>query len=488
MPLFILTCRNFKKYYNYILFSPIFLLINNISFGLNYHNIFKEVNIKNIFIPKYEEPFGFRQFYIRQIFCYLITIIFSFIFYKYENYKKGVSFTSTNKKTKESKNEILSSQIKLIHQKSESIYYSNTFFLYLLFIIFLWVILDQVIEKLNSILKHLDFWMLELIFLGIFSNTILNIKIYAHQIVAMILTIFPLFLKVATIILSFHDENVNYYKGDINLEFPYVEKVWLIPVGISIYSFLIILKAYISTKLKWYMDIKYISSHKLLILYGIMGSLFYSIICTISTFVECEKVDKNSAETIVDYFCAIQLENKENNETIKYLANYKLYFTSFTNGETVLEIIAVFLGASGFFFYKYFRLMIIKYLSPIHLMFAIPPFYLIIKLIMLGYTYLCYGTDSENKFNSNIIIIVKFILDSIGDIFCFISNLIYLEILELNFCNLNYNLREAITERGLLDIYGDDEIDIFNEDNDENQEENKSEDINSIAGSELSIK
>ena len=79
MALFILTCRNINKYYIYILLSPIFLLINNISFGFNYYNILKEINIKNIFRSE-EEPKGFRQFFIRQFFCYLVTIIFSFIF------------------------------------------------------------------------------------------------------------------------------------------------------------------------------------------------------------------------------------------------------------------------------------------------------------------------------------------------------------------------------------------------------------------------
>ena len=130
--------------------------------------------------------------------------------------------------------------------------------------------MDQVIEKFHSILKHLDLWMLELIFLAIFSQTILKIKIYTHQKVAMILTIFPLLLKVATIILSFYDEkkeknkNNKYFRDDINLEILYVEIVWLIPVGVAIYSILILLKAYIYTKIKWYMDKKYISSNKLL--------------------------------------------------------------------------------------------------------------------------------------------------------------------------------------------------------------------------------
>ena len=36
-----------------------------------------------------------------------------------------------------------------------------------------------------------------------------------------------------------------------------------------------------------------------------------------------------------------------------------------------------------------------------------------------------------------------------GDIICIIGFLIYLEIIELNFCNLNYNLKKNIAQRGI---------------------------------------
>ena len=292
----------------------------------------------------------------------------------------------------------------------------------------------------------------------------------------MILTIFPLLLKIITIILSFYDEHSNVndknYKENNKILIPYAENVWLIPVGIIIYSLLMLLKAYINTKIKWYMDIKYITSHKLLILYGIIRTLFYSIIWKISTFNKCKK-EYNSTPNIVDCFCEIQEINEINitnngiiNETTKYLAHYKLYFTRFTDiRESLLEIFAVCLGSASFFFYKYFNLLIIKNLSPIHLMFTIPPFYLIKKLILRAYTYISYRDKFNNKIekiDSDPIFKAKFILDSFGYFLFIISNLIYFEILELNFCNLNYYLRKSIIERGLLDFYGDDENDILN--------------------------
>ena len=109
-------------------------------------------------------------------------------------------------------------------------------------------------------------------------------------------------------------------------------------------------------------------------------------------------------------------------------------------------------------------------------MVTIPSFYLIKKIILITYASLSEDKD-KILFYSLDIFRAKFILDSIGDIFCIISNLIYLEILELNFCNLNYNLRITIIERGLLDSYGDNENDLFIEDNDQKQEESTNEDI-----------
>ena len=157
----------------------------------------------------------------------------------------------------------------------------------------------------------------------------------------------------------------------------------------------------------------------------------------------------NSTKNIADYFCEIQEINnitnnktiyKTINETTKYLANFKFYFTNFINiGEVLFEILAVSFGAISFFFYEYFSLMIIKYLSPIHLMYTIPLFYSMKKIILTIYVSLSKDKDKIIIY-SNEIFKAKFILDSIGDIFCIISNLIYLEILELNFCNLNYNL------------------------------------------------
>ena len=43
-----------------------------------------------------------------------------------------------------------------------------------------------------------------------------------------------------------------------------------------------------------------------------------------------------------------------------------------------------------------------------------------------------------------------------------ISNLIYIEIIELKFCNLDYDLKKNISKRGVSDYYNEFESDLIN--------------------------
>ena len=60
---------------------------------------------------------------------------------------------------------------------------------------------------------------------------------------------------------------------------------------------------------------------------------------------------------------------------------------------------------------------------------------------------------------------VKYSLNIIGDIISLIGFMIYLEIIELNFCDFNYNIRKSIAKRGLNELQ-------FLEDNSEDFDNN----------------
>ena len=77
--------------------------------------------------------------------------------------------------------------------------------------------------------------------------------------------------------------------------------------------------------------------------------------------------------------------------------------------------------------------------------------------------------------------LIQFLLFIIGDSLAFIGFLVYFEIIELNFCNLNYNLRRIIIERSIEDA---NQRTSFNDD----QNESLVEDEILFRSSELSTK
>ena len=65
------------------------------------------------------------------------------------------------------------------------------------------------------------------------------------------------------------------------------------------------------------------------------------------------------------------------------------------------------------------------------------------------------------------------LLDIIGDIFSLLGFLIYLEIIVLNFCKIDYNIKENIAKRSFMESYGINKKGI-NEDGINNDNEEKS--------------
>ena len=86
---------------------------------------------------------------------------------------------------------------------------------------------------------------------------------------------------------------------------------------------------------------------------------------------------------------------------------------------------------------------IVESLTPFHRKISDAIFYCTDLIIILCFNFNKIVNDS-NKYSK-----AKFALDFFNFLICFFSSLIYLEIVEINFCNLNYNLRENIIMRGI---------------------------------------
>jgi len=482
-----ISFAKFNKKHLYIVFSILSLILKDVMFGYNYNDSFEPLFSSEQAYENFSE-----NYLIKNILCYIVTFILSFVFLKIE--RRRIRRDSLKKIENDDNVSVISStsKIKYIHNYGKIAYLSSNTFLFFLFIIFIWI-LDENLIQLFSFLKDLDFWMIEIIIISYMTSIMFKEKIYLHHKVIIYFNLIPVICKIIAIILSFRDkcnidneddyyyiynydnetnhfdmclsknENASFYNetGIVlngGLKNIYVKNTILVPIGIFVYIILITARSYANSSIKWLMDLKYISEKKLLMIYGLMGGIICSIICIITTSFECK--GETTEKDIYDYICKVKYENKS------YFDNFNAFPQIFQdNKNPLVNILKTVLGIICFYFNKYFSILIIKNFTPVHLIFSFPVYYLIQKIILIINTLIKeHSFFSKNRINY---IEAKFSLDVSGDILSSIGFLIYLEIIELNFCKLNYNLRRIISDRADDEKYGylgiEDEDEIENE-------------------------
>ena len=286
----------------------------------------------------------------------------------------------------------------------------------------------------------LDFWMLEIIFIAIII--LFKIKIYFHQKIAIaIILIFSTLMKIISVILVYESDEPRIYK----------EYSWLLPIGLIGFILLNFIDGYILCKMKWYFDLKFASEKKMLILFGFFGFIIFLIVSMISNYNECRTND-----TIIN-FCLVY--NKENSSY--YFDNFVIFFkTIWLEDRTplancayiIILLLKIFLNAFRYFF----AFLIIKILSPEFLVCSDSILYFITKIICFIY-YI--ATDSLKN---------DFIFDLLSQFFSLLGTIIYLELVELNFWGLNYDLKKNINFRAkseALEIYNLESDTLSNEEN-----------------------
>lgn len=420
----LIGCGKFNNYYKYIFLSIAFRILNNSLYGYNYNETFVELKI---FYEGTQKKFS-KHYLIHQIFNYLGIYFISLILFKYEMNSSSKDLISIAEKEK-----ISSSHIILIHvdNQEEDVIVFDVFKPCLL-ISFLWIFEEQLLTIYGLTLKDLDFWMFELLIITYLIARMFKFQIYKHHKFAILFNLLACLLKVATIFLSYKDNNILYTKYE-----------FLIPIGIIIYLILITIRSFVNTKIKWFMDLRYVSSSKLLEFYGIVGAIICFVTCCVITFFKCKTI--NDQKNFYDYICKV-----DNGGQI-YFDSFKIYFKTFKNinaVEIIKEIVLIFSGMITFFLTSYFSILVIKYLTPVYIVFSIPIFYFVQKLILVINTQIREGRFFKDNTD---IKISKFFLDSSGDIISILGCLVYLEIIELNFNGYNFNLRKNIIQRSLID-------------------------------------
>ena len=133
----------------------------------------------------------------------------------------------------------------------------------------------------------------------------------------------------------------------------------------------------------------------------------------------------------------------------------KFYFDEINNyfesGKNFLvRLIIIGLGMITFFSYIYYYTLIIKFYTPVHVIFAFPIRFFTEKTFLLIFSAIFFRAQLFQEKNQW----KKFLLDETGDIAAITGFLLYLEMIELHFCNLDFNIKRKIIRRGQEDYIG----------------------------------
>ena len=427
---------NWNKKYFIVIFTFISVIIYRLIVGFSFGNLSSDYIINN---SKFS-----GHYFIHYTFLYITILFISSIMHIISKYK--------NKKVSERPNNelIVNNQNGLIYNENYENINSTYSPIFVLFIIFLYILDEQALTTFKIYFKNCDFWMIELYILSYLNAKMFKIKIYSHQLLAILIDIIPIILKGVILGFSFLDEknhwdddNHDNYKYDIND--PSNNKLksllvlyWPLLIFVLVLYFLMAtLRSYVLISIKKFMDLKYISLNKILILYSLTGIIFCSLFATFTTFFSCGKNLKiNNKRFLNDYQCKIKDDN------YKYIDNFKVYFNNFKNAsstEFTNEMMFLPFAGTSFFFYKYFTILTVKELTPLHKVFIYPIQYFFQKLII---SYKLIANSSQK------LIVEQYFIDMVSDVVAFLGFLIYLEIIELNFCRLNFNIRKNIIKRG----------------------------------------
>lgn len=440
---------SFNKNSKYIFITIFCKVLSNTIFGIKYNNNYEYFK----WIKTREQIILSAHSIIHNLFCYITVLIMSGILYMYEmKVSKGDSLLIRN----EERTSTLSN-IKLIHNDGNPDLLKKSPQIVILIISF-WISVQILMALYYKIgLRDLDFWMFELLIISYLNSKMFKLKIYKHQKFAIYFNVIVcLIFKLASFLISVFQEHSFYY-----------EYYYYIPIGIIFYLLVLFLRAYSINKLKWFMDLKYIAPSKLIMITGLIGIIMNLMVCLVSTYVKC--LDVAISQNLCKVF---KFQFKEENIKPKeiYYENFLIYFDKLNNFpilEVLLEVLNVLLGSISYFSYYFFYILVIKCLTPVHVSFTNSIYYFFIHILLFinnQFVKEKEGTD----FNYS-----KFIADILCESLSFIGFLIYLEIIELHFYGLNYDLKEYIMRRSIKDLNGNfsaDETTIMDDSEDKDNE------------------
>ena len=442
---------HFSKYYTYIVILVVFRFLCDYLEGFNEKEYYKRPNGESFI--EFGSIFAYHPL-IRDFMYFLGSLIVGLVLY--------IIYRRTemdDKKNKISLEEYLKMKKNLLGLNEES----NIF--WILLISFIYCVNIMLRTFLMSMKFDAGFWTLEILFVIFLSTKILKVKIGNHQKVTIVILSTLLFgIQIINSLLprtqhtcenETDEECKEKYITDNNM-YIFMEKKFGHYGYIFLILFLYILdfmmRDYSWVKLKFYMDAKSIPVFRIMFFIGSIGCLIVIICLSIVTSVPCNIIENiKKSENGVDFLynnnktvdfsrqvCGIIDYQEETKKLSFYYDNIKIFFSDYKySSRKGLEIFIIFFYFINNFFINFSNSMILKHLDPNAMLVNVNFNYFFSRLI----SYI------KNDASKEFMLVEQFILLELCEILAIIAYMIYIELIELKFCQLDYHLKRNINLR-----------------------------------------
>ena len=468
----------FKSYYTYIFVLVFFKFLTDSIEGLNEKNYYEYYED-----PKKETIYNFGSIFsyhplFQNFMNFFAAIILGIILY--------VIYLKTEK---EPKGRLTIEKITDMRTK---------FFGLELYPSYLDITITSLIYALNILIRSFlvsmkfdaGFWTLEILFIIYLSQKILKVKIGNHQKVTIFILAFLSFaIQIVNSLLPKTDHDcedeqcLDEYIMDNNLyifitkKFGHFGYIFLI---FFLYIIHFMMRDYSWVRLKYILDIKSVPIFKVMLYIGIVGcSLIIICLVTVTNapcnFIEnIEKIngtfkyiDTNRNIDFQRQICGIIDYDNEAKKLTFYYDNFNIFFEDYANSNMkILEIFMIPIYLIINIMINFCNAMILKLIDANAMLVNINFNFLISRTI----TYII------NKGSKGYLTVTEFILLQLCELLAILAYMIYIELIELKFCRLDYHLKKRIEQRSI------DEAKLYLDENSDEEDEddnvNKSSTIN----------
>ena len=325
---------------------------------------------------------------------------------------------------------------------------------------------------------YVGFWTFEILYICVISHFIFKIKIYKHKKLAIIIMLIISILDIVGFALPWtkHTEKKDELTDKSNFD-QIIKKygTYAIPLLFLANELNHIQRDYVWIQSKHLMDVRAYLPSKLFMVLGSIGFIFVFIFFIIFTLIPCKTfrniqkvnntyINLDTGETLEFYkeYCSLKKYDQKTKTLYLLYDSFELVIKEYSNTDrdNMLEIFV--LIPLLFIFHvinEISRLMMVRYTDPNNIL-IYKNIHLFLKRII---------QIIINKGDEQYITYLQFFLAQIKELVSIISNMIYIEVIELNFCGLDYELKKNIDKRGLKDIQQN--FKLINPDNDDDNDE-----------------